>query len=211
MAPRQRHPARRLRAVPGAAPSAPPPRPRRNAQALVAVLALAGVAALFAWPRLAPRTPFAARTAAADSAGALDGATAYGEALARVQRGQARLSLPFFERALAASNSLPPRIVLSYAAALQDAGLDPLTRTAVERHRYFARALDLLERAERTASRANAAVIEYRRAYVLRVIGLPLDTVDAIEAAIARDPSVEDYRQSRDGMIDRLRHPEDPA
>jgi hypothetical protein len=146
-----------------------------------------------------------------DTAGALDGAAALSEALGRVRRGQAQLSLPFFERVLAYTGGLPTPVVLAYAGALQDAALDPRERSTLARHRYFARLLALVERAEGAASPRNAAGLAYRRAYALRVIGLPLDTVDALETAIARDPSVKDYRQARDGMVERLRHPEDPA
>ena len=179
---------------------------------LFTVLALAGAAAMFAWSRLAPRTPTTAGSVTvADTAGALDGAAALSEALGRVRRGQAQLSLPYFERVLAYVGGLPTPVVLAYAGALQDAALDPRARSALARHRHFARALALLERAEGAASPRDAAGLAYRRAYVLRVIGLPLDTVDALETAVARDPSVNDYRQARDGMIERLRHPEDPA
>ena len=188
----------------------PPRRGSARAVTLAAVVLLLAIAA-WAWMRIAPQAPRPASGTARDSAAALDGATALDQALARVRRGQPRLSLPFFERALATSGALPPRIVLPYAAALQDAGLDARVGTSLDRQRWLAAADRLLDRAARAAPSSDAAALDYRRAYLLRVVGFPLESVEALTAAIAADSTTEDYRLARDAMIERLRHPEDPA
>jgi hypothetical protein len=176
----------------------------------LAVAARAGLAALaFLMPRMRP-APASRAAALPDSAAALDAATAHAEAVARMNRHQALLSLPFFERARAAAPE-STALAIEHAAALQDAALEPGARSSVERVRLLIVASDALERsAAGTPDPITRSRLHFQRAYLLRVSGFPLDAMLELNLAATEDPASADIAAAQIGLVDRLRRPDDP-
>jgi len=174
---------------------------------VLGVVSIALVAAALAWWRGSARTP-----SPADPLAALDGRAALREGLARIDRGEKRASLRYFEHALERGTGRDAEVVALYAAALQDVALDSAMRSSVERTRMMQLALREIERVvARTPEADHRAESLFQHSYVLRVVGFPVDALLELNLAASSLPGEEVIDAARYGLAQRLESPEDPA
>jgi hypothetical protein len=204
----RKRPARR----PGkAAPKLPRPaaHPRRNI--LVAGFVLAGAIAavllVSRWQHQAPQHPPGPQDA-------LDPRDAYVTGLTLGKQGQHLASIPYFRRALDAPvDSWGPHT--DYAVALFNASLQigvragvpyAVTRSSIERVTFVRESIRQIEAAEQLTQRPEElALLEIRRAALMRVWGLPWDALLSYRRAASAAPKWLDLARRVDAYTTYMR------
>jgi tetratricopeptide (TPR) repeat protein len=145
---------------------------------------------------------------------ALDPQTAYSMGLALGRQGRHLASIPYFRRALdSPQDSWEPHA--DYGSALFNASFQigiragrpcAVTRSSWERIAYVREALRQIEAAERLAQRpADLALLETRRAVLMRIWGLPWDALLSYRRAQSAVPEQIDFARQANDFVTYMR------